>query len=199
MNLQTPAAICLNKLELFVEKHPLTEEQASTLEAVIQQVEKIRGLNKSLLLISKIENHQFSDVESVNFNEIIAHAIESFTDQALFKDISISLNENGQVSIKMNKDLAEIMVNNLIKNAIVHNTTGGKIIISINPGYISFENTGRPVRLDKEMIFKRFYKNSDGNTSMGLGLSIVKTIADLNNMEVKYTYEGRHRITVWFR
>lgn len=196
--LQTPAAICLNKLELFVEKHPLTEEQASTLEAVIQQVEKIRGMNKSLLLISKIENHQFSDVESVNFNEIIAQAIENFTDQASFKDITISLKENGQASLRMNRNLAEIMVNNLLKNAIVHNIPHGEVIISVDPESISFENTGKPVRLDREMIFKRFYKNSDGNTSMGLGLSIVKTIADLNNMEVKYTYEDRHRITVWF-
>ncbi len=194
--LQTPLAISINKLELLAEKDTTTEVQAEEISSVIQALERATKLNKTLLLLSRIENRQFSDQSSVNINELTRESISELSDLAEFKSVSISQVDESSLTPEMNPELASIMLSNLIKNAIIHNYEGGTVAVKISSSRILVENTGASTALDESQIFKRFYKNTSLNTSTGLGLSIVKSIADLYGFNLYYQYVGKHAFVI---
>ncbi|GLU52519.1 sensor histidine kinase [Dyadobacter frigoris] len=197
--LQTPLAISINKLELLAEKEDQTETNLIAIGQVIQTLERLTKLNKSLLLLSKIENKQFQDNEQVNINSVFKTIIEEFTDFADYKNVSFSFRENGQLLVEMNKNLAEILITNFIKNAIVHNIPNGFVRIIINPSSFTIHNSGSEVPLNQEYIFKRFHKKTNEKNSTGLGLAIVKAIANLYDLSIGYSYENGHQMTVSFK
>lgn len=194
--LQTPIAISINRLELLAEKNEMTEGNLETIGQVIQTLERLTRLNKSLLLLSKIENRQFEETETVSINKIFQDINEEFSDFAEFKNITISIHESGQLHAVMQKDLASILISNLMKNAIVHNHTSGTLDIEITGSYFEISNSGSAIALNKDSIFKRFHKDSDDKNNTGLGLAIVKAIVDLYGLQVEYSFDGKHRVKV---
>ncbi|MDF9801392.1 signal transduction histidine kinase [Catalinimonas alkaloidigena] len=186
--LQTPLAISLNKLELIIGKNDLTETQLTGLMTVINNLERLTRMNKSLLLLSKIENRQFQDVEKVSVDKLVKNLCDDFKDQADFREIEFSLQIISPCEKHMNPELARIMISNLFKNAIVHNTRGGLISINVNYDGFSISNTGIEEPLDSGQIFERFYKNNTRVHSTGLGMAIVKSIASLYDITIQYSY-----------
>lgn len=190
--LQTPLAISINKIELMLEENDLDEEKARALGDVIRNLERLTRLNKSLLLLTKIENRQFADEEVVDFNELIRQQLDDFSELLEFKQISVQLRESGHFRQSFHKDLAFVLVSNLLKNAITYNVPQGKLQIDIEPGCICIKNTGSAEALDPERIFRRFYRSAEHKNSTGLGLSIVKAITDLYHLQVSYSFDGMH-------
>jgi len=195
--LQTPLAISINKLELLTEREDLTEANLISVGQVIQTLERLTRLNKSLLLLSKIENKQFQENESVHINSVFKNLMEEFTDFADYKNVTLSIVEQGQLYWDMNKNLAEIFVSNFLKNAIVHNVVNGAVQIVVSDDAFEVRNTGKNVALDKDKVFQRFQKKSDEKNTTGLGLAIVKAIADLYKLQVDYTYQNEHRMKIY--
>ena len=197
--LQTPLAISINKLELLSEREDLTENNLVAIGQVIQTLERLKRLNKSLLLLSKIENKQFQDNEQIDINAIFKNLIEEFSDFAEYKNVQISFQENGQLYTFMNKNLAEIFITNFLKNAIVHNTENGSVDVTVNSSSFTVHNSGSNVPLDGQRIFQRFHKKSNEKNNTGLGLAIVKAISDLYGLSVKYDFDNGHKMTVSFK
>jgi signal transduction histidine kinase len=197
--LQTPLAICLNKLELFVERHPLSEEQLGQLAAVMNNLERASRLNQSLLLLSRIENQQFEKAVAVDLNALATQVLSDFAEQAAYKEVRVTLKEEEASTVTMHPDLAAVMLTNLVKNAIVHNRPGGWVQVVLKGDSLEVHNTGSPAPLDRGRIFNRFYKEQSSSSSTGLGLAIVKAIADLYGFEVGYTYREAHIVTVRFK
>jgi signal transduction histidine kinase len=190
--MQTPLAIGINKLELLAGDDNLSPEQTEKIGEIIEAFQRLSGLNKSLLLLSKIENKQFISEELVNFDEIFSKIIQDFSDYTEFQKIEITyLKENNWV-FNMNKDLAEMLVMNLVKNAIIHNQQGGELIIRLTSLYFTIENTSNEPVMPTDKLFKRFHKNSKNKNSTGLGLAIVKAIADVSGLKIDYSYELKH-------
>lgn len=196
--LQTPLAISLNKLELFADNHHLNETQMNELGRISDTLNRLVRLNKSLLLLSKIENRQYADEESVNFNELISQLAEDYTDLAEFKDVSINITANSELDFNMNRGLAATLISNLLKNAIVHNHTGGNVNFYIAENSFSISNTGNGKPLDTTNVFKRFYRESNSEQSTGLGLSIVSSIISNYGMKANYSFNGLHTFTITF-
>ena len=197
--LQTPLAISINKLEALAEDEELKPEQLKLVASALDHLERLTRLNRSLLLLSKIENKQFVEASPVNINELIHKATEDFTDQLSFSNLHLNITEKEQCIEKMNKDLAVILLMNLVKNAIVHNKPGGFINLIIDSDSLTVENSGIETPLKEEKIFDRFHSDGSSSTSTGLGLAIVKTISDLYNFKIFYRYEEKHIITVHFK
>lgn len=195
--LQTPIAISINKLEMLAEKNDLSESGMESVGQVIQTLERLTRLNKSLLLLSKIENRQFSDIENVSVNVLFEQLKAEFADFADYKNITVELYENSQLHVSMQKDLAAILLSNLLKNAIVHNHSHGIVNIYIEKDHFSILNSGNPEALDKDKIFRRFHKSSSGKNNTGLGLAIVKAITDLYGFKVEYVFEEMHTIKIF--
>jgi len=197
--LQTPLAIALNKLQLLAENESLSEEAVKEVFQTIETLERLTRLNKSLLLLSKIENKQFLNEESVDMNEMIQNVIEDFRDQIEFKGLELTLHSERALKVRMNPELARILVTNLLKNAIRHNIKTGRIEISLNDSSLQISNTGFANPLDQDKLFQRFHKESEDKSSTGLGLAIVKSIVDLSGYEISYNYAlGIHQFTINF-
>lgn len=197
--LQTPLAISINKLELLAEKNSLSGDQLQEISAIIESLERLTRLNKTLLLLSRIENRQFPQETTVNFNELALRLASAFGDLSEFKSVKISVEQPGMCIYTLNTELAEILLSNLVKNAILHNYPAGSVTITINTAGISISNTSHTGALDPSHIFDRFYKNSAAKNSTGLGLSIVKSIADYYGYTIHYTYTNQqHTFSIQF-
>ncbi len=194
--LQTPLAISMNKLELLAETENLSEDHVQNISNINQTLERLSGLNKSLLLLSKIENRQFVKEERLSFNEIFTGLADEFLEYAAFRKINIKFNEEAEWFFQMNRDLAVMLAMNLLKNGIVHNHPGGEIIITISISSFSIENTSNEPALAQEKLFERFHKNPKKKGSTGLGLAIVKAIADVSGLTVTYSFTGKHTFQV---
>ncbi|WP_308992187.1 HAMP domain-containing sensor histidine kinase [Mariniflexile litorale] len=194
--LQTPLAIGINKLELLTEDPDLSAEQIKKIGNIIESFQRLSGLNKSLLLLSKIENKQFISTETLNFDKIISRIIEDFSDYAEFQKIKITYLKEDEWEFSMNKNLADMLVMNLIKNAIIHNQKEGDIIIHLTSTSFSIENSSNLPQIQANKLFTRFNKNSNNNNSTGLGLAIIKAIVDISDLSIIYSYNNKHVFTV---
>lgn len=194
--LQTPLGISMNKLEILVENFDHDKEALKIIASVMDNLQRLTQLNKSLLLLSKINNKQFLGSPEVNFNNLLKQVVEDFSEQAKYKNVKISLKENGNCTKRMHADLARILVTNIIKNAILHNYPGGYVNIMVSEYEIRVENSGSPESLDSQQIFNRFQKGQASQYSTGLGLAIVKAIAELYEFSISYNFQDKHIMTI---
>lgn len=133
----------------------------------------------------------------LNFEAILNRTIQDFSDFTAYQKIKITYFKEGEWIFKMNKNLADMLVLNLIKNAVVHNQKDGEIVIRSTSTFFTVENTSDLPEISTNILFKRFNKNSNNKNSTGLGLSIVKTIADTSNLTISYSYnDGHHAFKV---
>lgn len=198
--LQTPLAITTNKLELLLEKGNLEEVQAESIAQVLQIIERLIRLNKSLLLLTKIENKQFFDNTTVSLNEVVRQTVTDLEEIAAFKQVMISITETGSLSVQMDSSLASIILSNLVKNAVFHNVPGGVVTIEMSENEMMVCNTAKAASLDAEKIFTRFYKSDTDPTGTGLGLAIVKAICGLYSFVISYHFENnKHCFKIRFR
>ncbi len=197
--MQTPLAIIRSKLDLAIQDQQLSEVQSATLQSAYASVKKLTSLNRSLLLIAKISNNQYSNNTVINIKDKLHDKIIQF--QELWKDklnVTYDLSDAG---ITANPDLIDILLNNLFSNASKHNIQNGKVMIHLTGTTLEIKNTGQPVPLDETRMYQRFYKVSLGDENNGLGLSIVKQICDLSGITSSYSFsENMHAFTLeWAR
>lgn len=196
--LQTPLAISINKLELFLENTNLSEAEFKTLASILDNLGRLTRLNKSLLLLSKIENKQFIDEQPIDFNQLIATITEDFQDLASHKHINLKIDYRARLKFEMNKDLAIVLLTNLIKNAIVHGSQNNTVTIIVHQNSIVISNFGSPIALDTNLIFSRFKKISVDKKSTGLGLAIAKAISEKYAIELLYSFKDQHYFNLYF-
>lgn len=190
--LQTPLAIIRGKLELLTEQENLNEEEMKIVDNMYGCVTRAVNLNKSLLLLSRIQNEQYTETTLVDMNAYTKEIMMFLPDLYEEKQLHYTLNEQGECHVEMNKDLAQVLLNNLIKNAFVHTPDQGHIEINIQPTSVEVINDGTEP-LDESEMYKRFYKgNTRHKGSTGLGLPIVKSICGLYGFELQYSYDGKH-------
>ena len=190
--LQTPLATSLNRLELMAEDHTLSQSTIESIDKVITTLHRLARLNRSLLMISKIENKQYGAVMEQDLNALVKTLINEYEDFAEARQVKLLFTEQGTFRAVMNKDLAEVLISNLLKNAINHNVLNGNVHILLDEKSILFSNTGKSVPLNDKKIFERFGKDSEAKNSTGLGLAIVKSITTLYDFELKYTHENNN-------
>ena len=190
---QTPLAICRNRIELLMEDESLKEEQIDELAKTLQTLEHVTRLNKSLLLLSKIDNNQFGEETHVVMNDVLKHFLEDYKDVYEYRNIDVDMTEEGLFEVEMNEMLATMLVTNLLKNAFVHNADGGKIKVSFSSDAMEFSNTGDDAPLDPQRIFERFYQGKKREGSTGLGLAIAHSICQQSGLQIAYEYrDGMH-------
>lgn len=187
--IQTPLAICRNRLEMLMEDESLSEEQLEELIKTHQTLEYITKLNKSLLLLTKIDNGQFTDTQPLTLNLLLKQYLQDYKEVYDYRHIATSIEERGTFDITMNESLAVALLTNLLKNAFVHNIDGGHIRIIITKDGITFRNTGADCPLDEKHIFERFYQGTKKEGSTGLGLAIAESICRLQHLSLRYYYE----------
>jgi len=186
--IQTPLAIIKSKLELILNDHELSGLQHKRLHDAFETVNRLSKLNDALLLLSKIENQQFVEKSEIDFCKLIQSRLEYLEELFALKQIELSVKLDVPVTISIHPLLADILINNLLSNALKHNFNHGKIFISSGINEITFSNTGNPLTIDPAKLFKRFVKYNVSEESTGLGLAIADEICRSNHLKLNYTY-----------
>lgn len=186
--MQTPLAIIKNKTENILQTEGLNADQIKHLLEIEQTANRLRKLNQNLLLLTKIENHQFNHQESNHLSEIVKHKWEQYEELAGLKNIQADIQIEDHVMIQTNPTLVDIILSNLFSNAIRYNHAAGKISIRLTENTLQVCNSGKNEALDAEKIFQRFYKDHEHPDSIGLGLSIVKEITEIQRHQISYRY-----------
>ena len=198
--MQTPLAVCRNRLEMLVDDpRGLSEEQLGEIAKVQHTLDYLVRLNRSLLLLSKIDNGQFPETEEVDFNALIRRTGEDLEEIYAYRGIRFSVQEQGTLRVRMNPSLAGSLVGNLVKNAFVHGAEGGEIRVRIASHRFEIDNDAAAGALDAGHIFERFYQGTKKKGSTGLGLAIVDAVCRLYGLRIEYAFrDGRHLFTVNF-
>jgi signal transduction histidine kinase len=197
--IQTPLAVCQNRLEMLMEDETLGEQQMEEIVKTYQTLEYVSKLNKSLLLLSKIDNSQFVELEDLCLNEVLHRYLDDYQEVYAYRYIGIDVEEQGRFTVRMNETLAVVLVTNLLKNSFVHNIDKGRVRIEVNASSITFSNTGMNGGLDEKRIFERFYQGvqkKEGST--GLGLAIVEAVCRQSRLKIRYQYaDGWHQFVLY--
>lgn len=196
--LQTPLAIIKNKLDLLLQDQNLTEKQYSIAEDMNRALTRSSRINKNLLLLAKIENNQFDSSEIISFDHLLHQSTAILGEHFEQKNISVTEEILNRVQVSGNNILTEILINNLLINAIRHTDSGGTISIQLTNSVFEVSNSGTE-QLNMDLLFKRFSKLSTDNSGSGLGLSIIQEICRFHHWTISYRFENHlHVFSVKF-
>ncbi len=195
--MQTPLAVFQSKLDILLQNSSLTNEQAQIIQLLYEALARLSRLNKNLLLISKIENNIFDQIEKVNLYDLIIKLADLFETPLEKNNIKFTtVDEN--FMLNCDKGLLEILITNLLSNAIRYHLNNNEILISISANKLSISNSGNET-LDNEKLFKRFSKIGNNTSGNGLGLAIVKTICLKYGWQASYQFvNSLHVFTIRF-
>jgi signal transduction histidine kinase len=197
--LQTPLAIVRTKLDTLIQDEHLSEAQSNAAQTAYEAIQKLAKLNQSLLLLSKIENRQFSETVSFDFKKIIEEKMTAWQEIWQGKNLIVTSSLYTTI-VRMNTHLADILLNNLFSNATRHTPESGTIHVELQDNRLVISNTASEGPLDPGKLFKRFSKGGQSTDQYGLGLSIVQQIAEVSGNHVTYYFERlRHIFTISFR
>jgi len=190
--LQTPLAVIKSKTDLLIQSDRLGSHEMKLLEAINTSVHQLSRLNSTLTLITRIENRQFTAKEEINLDRLLDRHLELLQEHIELKQIKVEkhYNDAGRVLL-MDQGLADLLIANLLKNAIVHNSEGGTILLETGPGSLIISNNGPPLAFKKEELFTRFVRDTKRSGNFGLGLSLVKKVCETYQINIEYSFENQ--------
>lgn len=195
--IQTPLAIIKSKLEMVLQDKTLNDQQHHHIHAAFESAIRLSKLNEALLLLSKIENQQFVETAEIDICQLIQSRLEYLEELFVLKQIDVSVHLEQKVVFVLNPLLADILINNLLSNALRHNIEKGKITVYSENQEITISNTGKENEMDVSRLFRRFAKQSTSSDSNGLGLAIVYEICKNHDLELNYRYSNKmHCMTI---
>lgn len=195
--LQTPLAIIQSKLDVLIQDEQLSEPQSRVVQAAYEAIQRVSRLNQGLLLLTKIENGQYTGTTGIDLTLKVKDKLRQFEEMIAAKNITVTTTADEPVIVEMNPLLADILLNNLLSNAIKYNVPGGTILISLKKGMLTVSNTGQPVALEASRLFRRFGRSGQSGDGVGLGLAIIRQAAAASGMDARYTFQdGLHQFVL---
>ncbi len=191
--LQTPLAVCSNRIEMMLDRNDLNEEIAGELVKIHRSLSGLVKLNKTMLLLAKIENGQFPQTSEVDMRTLAEDSIELYKETYMHRELNAEIIGNERFLMHIDEQMASVLIGNLIKNAFLYTPKGGRISVTFSEKGFSVRNSG-DLPLDKEKVFRRFYQPAgrrEGAT--GLGLALVYSVCTNNGLDISYDHHnGEH-------
>lgn len=189
--MMTPISILQNKLENLMMDNEMSEASQEKIIGMMNTLDRLKKIVRSLLFISRIENDQFVKTDHVKPRILVEEVVKELEDRVEARGIDLRLDISGELKLQgINRDLIFQLIYNLVNNAIRYNKDGGKILLSDRliqgKSYtIVIEDTGAGIpQNDLINIFDRFKKSKIAGEGYGLGLSIVKTISQYHGISI---------------
>lgn len=189
--LKTPLAIIKGESDVALRKPRGTEEYKRVIRVTLEESERMHKVIEDLLLLAKLEYRpEYFEFERLELNEFLAQIYEQSRILAAAKDIAVIINTPAaKMFINADKLHLRRLFFNLISNSVKFTDQKGKIDITVrqedNKAVISIADTGIGITgQDLPRIFDRFFHidrtGKISEPSLGLGLSIAKSIVDLH-------------------
>ena len=201
--LLTPVSVLRSKLENLLLNNNISPEISVKIEESLKTLHRLQRMVNSLLLIARIESHQYLREDSFYIREILQEITDELNPIAEDANIKITLKQEDDFYYKnANRSLTFSMLYNVINNAVKNTPSGGTIKIecrSAQPGFsVIITDTGNGMTKDQlQTIFSRFKtRTANSGYGTGIGLAIAKTIADFH--QVKVTVESEPGIGTKF-
>ena len=194
--MQTPLAIIQAKLELLFQHNGMNDETLAALNTVYQAVNRLSRLHRELNLLTRIENKEFIEQQSLCFKSLLENQLDNFNDIIEMKKLKLKTNIQSDYSFNGNKYLMETMISNLLSNAIKHNISNGRISVNLSKNSFTISNSGDKPEIPTGTLFKRFRKGKQSAESSGLGLSIVSQICIIHEFKIHYNYKDNEHILI---
>jgi signal transduction histidine kinase len=196
--LQTPLAIISSKADELMQADNLTKEQMEQLALLLETTNRLSKINQSLIFLTKIDNRFYTEGATLSLNDLIKEKLVLFETAIEDKSLKLALDLKDETHIYMDPYLAETLVVNLLKNAIVHNEKGGGLSIKLENKCLIIANSGTALTFSESDIFKRFSRSEHSKKSLGIGLSIVKRICELYGFNIEYRFQENHIFAIKF-
>ncbi|HOB84627.1 MAG TPA: HAMP domain-containing sensor histidine kinase [Bacteroidales bacterium] len=189
--LLTPVSVLRSKLENILLIKDLDNDVEARIEESLKTLHRLQSLINSLLMIAKIESHQYLREDSFSVKEVIEEVADEI--EPLSEDAGIMLIKEfkDDISIeKANRSLIFSMFFNIVNNSVRNTPAGGRIIIESRKQNKDFSvmisDTGKGLTGEqKELLFSRFrMRNKESGEGTGIGLAIAKTIADFHQIDI---------------
>lgn len=190
--LQTPLAVVSSRIEWLVDNTPMDERQTVELLKMQRTLSHMARLNRTLLLLTKIDNGQFPESVEVDIAAMAREQAELCGEIYASRRLAVTVATPHRLAVRMNESLASTLVANLIKNAFVHSAEGSAVTVAVEGRTLTVANDGE-APLDATRIFDRFYQGAKREGSTGLGLALAGAVARYYGLSLTYRYEqGRH-------
>jgi signal transduction histidine kinase len=193
--LLTPISVLNGRLENILAAENMPQEHEHKIIASLKTLNRLKTIINSLLLISKIENEQYSKKDMVSVSLELQDIYEDLEDRIIAKNLSFSNRTTIDFHFMGNQALIHILLVNMINNAIKYNKERGAIDISDklegSQYHLTIADTGRgmpPAALKN--IFNRFERGDEKDENgFGLGLAIVNSIANFHQIKIEVNSE----------
>lgn len=189
--IQTPLSVVRNKLETVIDDGVVMERQGEAVQAIWHEINHLSKLGKSLNLLTKIENREFADVQTIHTGPVIEQHVQQIEDVAGFQDLEIRLELSQEHTMEMDPYLLDILIKNLLNNALRYSIPEGPVRIRTTEKTLIFSNYGEPLPFPAEKLFERFAHHEEREEALGLGLALVQKICEHNELTITYEYQDR--------
>ena len=195
--IQTPLTVIRNKTENLIADDRLMVRHADSVKIIYDETNHLSKLGNTLNLITKIENREFNNAIQIFTLPVVEKHVEAIRELARLKSLTIETDLSEEHYMKIDPFLLDIIMKNLLRNAIRYGTIEGSVHITTTANSLSVSNYGPPLEVPFEKLVERFYRNNGTQTSLGLGLALVKKICELNNLRIDYQYKDKqHFISI---
>ena len=193
--LRTPLAVMKGTMEVLIRKPRDQKEYEEKINFCITEVDRLNHMVDQLLLLARFENQkQNIKNETIYLNAIILDNLTRFSSKIENKKLKVNTEFSEDFYIQSDNYLVSIIFSNLISNAIKYSHDNGEIVLQLEktPTEIIFTVSDNGIGIseqDVNKIFNSFYRSDISNhpeiKGTGIGLSIVKRLCDLLNVEIK--------------
>lgn len=196
--IQTPLALINSRIEGLIQDSSISGKNIQWIQDIHESVMRLSKLNHALLLLAKIDNRQYQETHAIDLNEVLTKQLEAMGEAFTLKSISLTIAKSESFITPIHPVLAEILIGNLLNNAVKHNIpNAGFIKVQVSSGNLTIANSGPPLTTDPRKLLERFQKQNTSTASLGLGLAIINKICQMNHLDLSYTYENDvHTISI---
>jgi signal transduction histidine kinase len=180
----SPVALCINKFEVLLQDDDLKEKQIRGLYSMYRSIKRMSGIVQSLNQLTILGGNVYEGCIRINLKQKMISYFEKFADSFQEKDIELEYIMEDSL-IVMNEGMCDVMIGNLLQNAVRYTDVHGKVIVTLNNDFLVVRNTSVGSRLRSKMDFQR-YQRSMHKESLGIGLSLVRKICDQYEFELSY-------------
>lgn len=197
--LRTPLAVIKGTLEVLIRKPRSANEYVEKISFCIQEMDRINHLVDQLLLLARFESQQKAmTMGAVDLSELTGNILVRHQQQILDKNLSIDLNTDGTHVVYSDPYMADIMLDNIISNAVKYSSGPAGIAISIATSgqRTNYTVTDQGIGIDAKDVGRirdAFYRSAPLShpevKGSGLGLSIVNRMCEMLGVGFKINSE----------
>lgn len=192
--LQTPLAVVQMKLERLQQLCMGSEEQMQCIAEVQDAMRRMSRYNRSLMLIARISSDRFYQRERIDLTRLAERFFRECGEILSARSLQVEWHREGNFSANLHPILAEILLNNILSNAVKYSDDGGRIVVWCDVSGLSVENAYSNAIPDGD-LFERYIRSHEHTASTGLGLPIVREICIRNGLIVSVDFTaGRFRL-----